>query len=90
MKQYKFVANVRIRRQDKSGNTYHDITTTRLSDGALVMGLSVEKAYGYGTHYKTTMCLLLNKYELKNQDDGDWVYALDTIDNTVLFIVNYY
>lgn len=44
----KYIADVRVRKQDRYGNTYHDV---RVFDA--------EKVYGYGTQYKETTMELI-------------------------------
>lgn len=55
-----FIADVRVRKQDRNGNTYHDVALYDM-DGELVA--SVTKQYGYGSQYIYTTCdMLKNKF----------------------------
>lgn len=79
----RFAAEVRVRKQDRNGNTYHDINIYDMeNDGNLIIEIS--KRYGYGRHYEQTTAEELNKYFDTN------IYEYGRMDNDVLWIVNNY
>jgi hypothetical protein len=75
----RFIADVRIRKQDKSGNTYHDVTIIETNYMSIVD--DVKKQYGYGSQYKQTVCDLINNREGST-------YTFNNIQNDVTFIVH--
>ena len=79
MKEY--IANVRIRKQDRNGNTYHDVMILDMN-GYIVC--ECEKEYGYGQAYKQTTA------ELLNNATGSSDYNYYNIDEAVIFIDHRY
>lgn len=77
MKQY--IASVRIRKLDRSGNTYHDVHLLDM-DGILID--ECEKVYGYGQQYKQTTANLINAS--RNNDAANYY----NVDDIVVFVVN--
>lgn len=76
----KFVVEVRVRKQDRNGNTYHDVTIYDAKTGECL--IKAEKRYGYGRHYEQTTADLLNElFDTKEYEYGK-------MDNFVLWIVN--
>jgi hypothetical protein len=75
----RFIADVRIRKQDKSGSTYHDVTLIETVDMSIVD--TAKKVYGYGSHYRQTVCDMVNRY-------GCYAYTLNNINDGVTFIVH--
>jgi hypothetical protein len=55
-----FIANVRVRKQDKNGNTYHDVMLLDM-DGNIIAEKT--KVYGYGQQYKQTTADMINEAE---------------------------
>lgn len=55
----KFIAIVRVRKQDRNGNTYHDVNIYDLNQKLVA---SVTKEYGYSTQYEVTTERLLENY----------------------------
>ena len=54
------IANVRIRKQDRNGNTRHDVQLIDAESGDTIK--RVEKVYGYGSHFKQTTEELINDH----------------------------
>ena len=52
----KYIADVRVRKQDRYGNTYHDVRVFDREGDLLAVA---EKVYGYGTQYKETTMELI-------------------------------
>jgi phage portal protein BeeE len=76
-----FIANVRIRKQDRSGNTYHDVQLLDMDGNVLS---EKEKVYGYGQQYKQTTADMINEHE-----KSDFANYYNVSDMTV-FIANHY
>ncbi|RYC70708.1 hypothetical protein [Spirosoma sordidisoli] len=53
------IAQVRVRKQDRNGNTYHDVSLIDVDTEKQIA--DVVKRYGYGDQYKTTTCELIKK-----------------------------
>lgn len=51
------IANVRIHKQDRSGNTYHSVQIIDIKTDSVIA--SEEKKYGYGEQYKVTAASLI-------------------------------
>jgi len=68
-----FFVSVRVRKQDRNGNTYHDVRIVD-TEGELIA--EVIKRYGYDRHYETTTEELLNPiaeemgFEEKRYENG--------------------
>lgn len=73
----KYIVDVMIRKQDKFGNTYHDIKLMDM-DGQIITRR--EKVYGYGHQYKSTTQQILE--ELK-----DYIRYEDLEEN-IIFVVH--
>ena len=77
-----YVADVRVRKQDRNGNTYHDVDIINLHTGAT--DATAHKRYGYGRMYMQTTADLLNEAQ------GTTEYTYNNIDDEVLFVVHRY
>lgn len=75
----KYIVDVRVRKQDKFGDTYHDIKLMDMDGNTITRR---EKVYGYGNQYKSTTQQVLE--ELK-----EYISYADLEDN-IIFIVHTY
>lgn len=60
---FTLIANVKVRKPDRNGNTYHDVELINANNKTIyneVLG-SVQGVYGYGEHYKNTASELITK-----------------------------
>lgn len=55
---YKLIADVRIRKHDVNGNTYHDVTLIDATDGRVIDSRTHE--YGYGSAFMQTITFMIN------------------------------
>lgn len=67
----KYVANVRIRKTDKNGSTYHDVQLISAESGIILN--EVKKVYGYGDQYYQTTVSLINEYEQSHRIYGEYI-----------------
>jgi len=77
----KYIANVRIRKQDRNGNTYHDVQLLDMDGNELA---KATKEYGYGHQYKQTTADMINKLEGNNNTE------YSNVSDIVIFIDNTY
>lgn len=75
-----FVADVRVRKQDRSGNTYHDVALYNAHGDKVAERV---KVYGYGNHYVQTLADMIyyddvqwgTKDEMVSRPSIDWIYS---------------
>jgi len=77
-----YIANVRIREQDRNGNTYHDVQLLDMNGNIICQ---INKEYGYGQQYKQTT---VDMIKALRPDLNDLKYY--NVDEGVVFIVNHF